>query len=359
MRAAATMVSAVSCGAAPWPPRPSTSIANSSTAAISAPRLTPILPTGSWFQRWRPNAAVDAFEDAVVRAGLRPAAAFLGGLEEEAQAGAGSARRRGARATARPDRHVAVVAAGVHAARSLRRVGRLVRLGEREGVHVRAQQEPPARRAQVRDDARPADARRAARGRAREAARRRCPPSGAPRRRAPGGGAGRAGSRRVPRAPAGGNSASSFSAERGPDVTGRDYMKRFDEGMTPRFAGARPVHPGPASGRATPSWPRWRRTRRSTTSRSSARPSGRFSRSSPGRSAPAASSRWAAPSATRPPSSRGPSGRGGQVFYTDGSPDNAERASGYLERMDLPDRVEIKVGRRGRARSRRRPATST
>ena len=37
-------------------------------------------------------------------------------------------------------------------------------------------------------------------------------------------------------------------------------------------------------------------------------------------------------------------GRGGQVFYTDGSAENAERARGYLARMDLADRVLIRVG---------------
>src|SRR5216117_2915027 len=37
-------------------------------------------------------------------------------------------------------------------------------------------------------------------------------------------------------------------------------------------------------------------------------------------------------------------GRGGQVVYTDGSPDNAERARGYLERLDVADRVVIRVG---------------
>ncbi|MGE5413200.1 MAG: O-methyltransferase [Syntrophomonadaceae bacterium] len=37
-------------------------------------------------------------------------------------------------------------------------------------------------------------------------------------------------------------------------------------------------------------------------------------------------------------------GRGGQVFYTDGDPKNAERARGYLERMDLADRVAFRVG---------------
>ena len=37
-------------------------------------------------------------------------------------------------------------------------------------------------------------------------------------------------------------------------------------------------------------------------------------------------------------------GRGGQVFYTDGSAENAERARGYLDRMELSDRVVIRVG---------------
>lgn len=37
-------------------------------------------------------------------------------------------------------------------------------------------------------------------------------------------------------------------------------------------------------------------------------------------------------------------GRGGHVAYTDGDPKNAERARGYLERMELLDRVAIKVG---------------
>jgi len=37
-------------------------------------------------------------------------------------------------------------------------------------------------------------------------------------------------------------------------------------------------------------------------------------------------------------------GRGGQVFYTDGDPANAEQARGYLQRMDLLERVSIKVG---------------
>src|SRR6478672_1611520 len=37
-------------------------------------------------------------------------------------------------------------------------------------------------------------------------------------------------------------------------------------------------------------------------------------------------------------------GRGGQVFYTDGSPENAERARGYLDRLELSDRVVFRVG---------------
>jgi caffeoyl-CoA O-methyltransferase len=37
-------------------------------------------------------------------------------------------------------------------------------------------------------------------------------------------------------------------------------------------------------------------------------------------------------------------GRGGQVFYTDGDPANAERARGYLERMGFAGRVTIRVG---------------
>ncbi len=37
-------------------------------------------------------------------------------------------------------------------------------------------------------------------------------------------------------------------------------------------------------------------------------------------------------------------GRGGHVTYTDGSPENAERAKGYLERLGYMDRVAIRVG---------------
>src|SRR5512134_1265172 len=37
-------------------------------------------------------------------------------------------------------------------------------------------------------------------------------------------------------------------------------------------------------------------------------------------------------------------GRGGQVTYTDGSPEKAERARGYLERLGFLDRVVIRVG---------------
>jgi predicted O-methyltransferase YrrM len=37
-------------------------------------------------------------------------------------------------------------------------------------------------------------------------------------------------------------------------------------------------------------------------------------------------------------------GKGGQVFYTDGSEENAKRAKSYLEKMGMADRVTIKVG---------------
>jgi predicted O-methyltransferase YrrM len=37
-------------------------------------------------------------------------------------------------------------------------------------------------------------------------------------------------------------------------------------------------------------------------------------------------------------------GRGGQVVYTDGSPEKAEQARGYLERLGLLERVAIRVG---------------
>lgn len=37
-------------------------------------------------------------------------------------------------------------------------------------------------------------------------------------------------------------------------------------------------------------------------------------------------------------------GAGGKVIYTDGSEKNAHEASGYLERLGLRDRVDVKVG---------------
>jgi caffeoyl-CoA O-methyltransferase len=35
---------------------------------------------------------------------------------------------------------------------------------------------------------------------------------------------------------------------------------------------------------------------------------------------------------------------GGKVYYTDGDPQNAEKAKGYFERAGVPDRVEVLVG---------------
>ncbi len=37
-------------------------------------------------------------------------------------------------------------------------------------------------------------------------------------------------------------------------------------------------------------------------------------------------------------------GPGGQVFYTDGSPDNAREAQGYLEQAGVADRVTVRLG---------------
>src|SRR5262249_56831963 len=75
----------------------------------------------------QPQRRGDAVERALVRAGLRAAAALLGGLVEEAQ----WRRRRPADEALRDgetDRHVPVVAARVHPAWLLRGVGRAARL---------------------------------------------------------------------------------------------------------------------------------------------------------------------------------------------------------------------------------------
>ena len=97
IRAAARIGSAVSWGSAPWPPRPSTSMEKLSTAAISAPRLTPIRPTGNGLQRCRPNAAATPSSAPSPNAGLGAAAALLGGLVEETQTAFRRAAGRGAR----------------------------------------------------------------------------------------------------------------------------------------------------------------------------------------------------------------------------------------------------------------------
>ena len=95
MRAAATIGSAVSCGAAPCPPRPSTSIAKWSTAAMSAPRLIADPADGQGAPEVEAERRADALEHAVVGAGLRAALALLGRLEEEAH----RARRASSRAS--------------------------------------------------------------------------------------------------------------------------------------------------------------------------------------------------------------------------------------------------------------------
>ena len=143
MRAAATIGSAVSCGAAPCPPRPSTSIAKSSTAAMSAPRLTPILPTGSGLQRWRPNAApTPSSTPSSAHACAPPWPSSAGWKRKRIGApGFGAASRA---ATASADRDVPVVSARVHAAGDRRGVGLRARLLERQRVHVGAQQDAGA-----------------------------------------------------------------------------------------------------------------------------------------------------------------------------------------------------------------------
>jgi hypothetical protein len=52
--AAPTTGSAERCGLPPCPPRPCTTIFSRSTAAMSGPSFTPIVPTGSSFQMWMP-----------------------------------------------------------------------------------------------------------------------------------------------------------------------------------------------------------------------------------------------------------------------------------------------------------------
>ena len=157
MRAAATIGSAVSCGVAPWPPRPSTSIANSSTAAISAPRLMPILPTGSGLQRWRPSAAATPSSAPSRTQASAPPAALLGGLEEKAQAARGRRAGRGARRRRARSRRGRRARRRACAPGSARRTARRASSSIGQGVHVGAQQQPRAVRPRVREDAGPAD----------------------------------------------------------------------------------------------------------------------------------------------------------------------------------------------------------
>ncbi len=110
---------------------------NSSTAAMSAPRLRPIFPTGSVFQRCSPNAASTPSSAPSLHAGL----ARRRGPPRRADRESAGRGRGGVGSAARPrraDRHVAVVAAGVHAAGDLR--------GERLAGRFLERQARPCRR---------------------------------------------------------------------------------------------------------------------------------------------------------------------------------------------------------------------
>jgi hypothetical protein len=100
----------------------------------------------------------DALEDAVRGARFRAAASFLRGLEQKSEPAGGrpAAKPLGHREA---DRHVAVVAAGVHLAGNPGSVRRARRLLERQGIHVRAQEDSrrAGARGRVRRDAGPAD----------------------------------------------------------------------------------------------------------------------------------------------------------------------------------------------------------
>ncbi len=83
------------------------------------------------------DGRVHSVQDAVRDARARSAARLLGGLKDEAY-GAGASIERPAGGDRERDRDVAVVAARVHPSRSLRLELDAARLGQREGVHVRA-----------------------------------------------------------------------------------------------------------------------------------------------------------------------------------------------------------------------------
>ena len=131
----------MACGRAACPPRPSISMVRRSAAAISGPGRKRKLPDR---QAGIIVHAVDfldaeALHQAVLHHGLAAGAALLGRLEDHDR-GAGEIARLGEVARrAQQHRGVAVMAAGVHLARHGRLVGQVVRLLDRQRIHVGAQ----------------------------------------------------------------------------------------------------------------------------------------------------------------------------------------------------------------------------
>ncbi len=98
------------------------------------------------------QSGADAFQGTRVRARLSAAAPLLGWLEEEPHGGAGPVGREALRDRQR-DRHVAVVAARVHAPLFLGGVRRAGLLLEGQRVHVGAKHQTGSVRSAVGEDA--------------------------------------------------------------------------------------------------------------------------------------------------------------------------------------------------------------
>ena len=196
--AAATMGSAARCGLPPWPPRPWTTMRSRSTAAISGPSFTPIVPTGSSFQRWTPSTTSTPSSPPSRMTAWAPPSPSSAGWKSTRTV---PARPRATSVARRRHRHghVTVVAAGVHQAGDAGGVGRRAVLLDGQRVHVGAQEHGrSAAAARARDHSRPAHARaHVEAGRLEEGGHPRRRPS-SPRRPAPDAGAARAAARPCP-----------------------------------------------------------------------------------------------------------------------------------------------------------------
>ena len=93
--------------------------------------------------------AGEQLEEAVLEHAPRAGLAFFGRLEHQVQVAVEIARRRQVARRRQQHRGVAVVAAGVHRAQHLAGPGLAAGLGDRQRVHVGAQADVPARRAQA------------------------------------------------------------------------------------------------------------------------------------------------------------------------------------------------------------------